>query len=350
MALSKEERIDIVLHAAIGSYRAIADDFNRRHPERQPITHGAVGKLIAKFKETGRVDDRERSGRPRSVTDEDSSVAILAAVSKSPHKSTRRLSQEHGLSQRSVLRILHAFKWHPYKVQMLQHLSEDDPDRRIEFCEWALQRLEESPTFSSNILFTDEANFYINGEINHQNWRYWSDSNPNWTDPSKMQGAGKVMVWCGIWGTRIIGPFFVKGNMNSDVYLRMLQEEIVPSLLNEDGEFPEFFQQDGAPPHFGVSVRAWLDQQFPNRWIGRGGPIEWPARSPDLSPLDFYLWGHLKSLVYAKKIRNLDHLQERIVDACGRISSDVLNSVHIDWENRLKLCVQQNGSHIEHIM
>ena len=59
MALSKEERIDTNLHAGIGSYRAIADDFNNRHPERMPIAHGTVGKLIAKFKETGRVEDRE---------------------------------------------------------------------------------------------------------------------------------------------------------------------------------------------------------------------------------------------------------------------------------------------------
>ena len=109
---------------------------------------------------------------------------------------------------------------------MLQNLNEDDPDRRMEFCEWALQHLEESATFSSKILFTDEANCYKNREINHQNWQYWSDSYPNWTEPSKMQGAGKITVWCGIWGTRII----VKENMNSQVHLRMLQEEIMPAL------------------------------------------------------------------------------------------------------------------------
>ena len=34
---------------------------------------------------------------------------------------------------------------------------------------------------------------------------------------------------------------------------------------------------------------------YPNRWFGRGGPISWPARSPDMTPLDFYLWGHLKN-------------------------------------------------------
>ncbi|EZA48673.1 hypothetical protein X777_13179, partial [Ooceraea biroi] len=40
-----------------------------------------------------------------------------------------------------------------------------------------------------------------------------------------------------------------------------------------------------------------LNESFPDRWIGRGGRISWPARSPDLMPLDFFLWGHLKNEV-----------------------------------------------------
>ena len=48
------------------------------------------------------------------------------------------------------------------------------------------------------------------------------------------------------------------------------------------------------------------NQHFANKWIGRGGPIAWPARSPDLNPLDFHLWGHLKSIVYATSIENAE--------------------------------------------
>ena len=158
-------------------------------------------KLIAKFKETGSVEDRQKSGRPRSATDKVSAISILAAVSKSLHKSTRRLSQEYGVSQSSAIRILHAFKWHPCKIQMLQHLSEDDPDRRVEFCQWALHQLEETPDLTLNILFTDEANFYVNGEINHQNWRYWCDSNPNLTDASGQDAR----MWKGNGVVRYLG-------------------------------------------------------------------------------------------------------------------------------------------------
>jgi hypothetical protein len=55
-----------------------------------------------------------------------------------------------------------------------------------------------------------------------------------------------------------------------------------------------FFQQDGAPPHWNLIVRASLNQRFPNRWIGRASPISWPTRSPDITPCDFFLWGYGK--------------------------------------------------------
>ena len=53
--------------------------------------------------------------------------------------------------------------------------------------------------------------------------------------------------------------------------------------------------------HFNRMARQFLNQHFANKWIGRGGPIAWPARSPDLNPLDFHLSGHLKCLLYTQR-------------------------------------------------
>nr|CAH7725084.1 unnamed protein product [Callosobruchus chinensis] len=52
------------------------------------------------------------------------------------------------------------------------------------------------------------------------------------------------------------------------------------------------FQQDGCLAHFRITIREWLDHNFRDRWIDRGGPIPWPARSPDLTPMDYHVWGH----------------------------------------------------------
>ena len=50
-------------------------------------------------------------------------------------------------------------------------------------------------------------------------------------------------------------------------------------------------------PYFGNAARDHLTATFGARWIGRGGPTAWPARSPDL-PRFIFLWGYMKSVVY----------------------------------------------------
>jgi hypothetical protein len=70
------------------------------------------------------------------------------------------------------------------------------------------------------------------------------------------------------------------------------------------------FQQDGAPPHWNTIVRDALEKHYPGRWIGRGGPISWPSRSPDISPLDFFLWGYVKDIVY--KMQTWQEIEYRL--------------------------------------
>ena len=47
----------------------------------------------------------------------------------------------------------------------------------------------------------------------------------------------------------------------------------------------------------GRDVTTFLDETFPGRWVGRGGPTAWPPRSLDLTPLDFFAWGFINLLV-----------------------------------------------------
>ena len=70
--------------------------------------------------------------------------------------------------------------------------------------------------------------------------------------------------------------------VNQDAYLAMLEDFAFPESARMEDDV--IFQHDGAPPHWGLL----LDQRFPGQWIGRGGPTPWPARSPDMTPLDFY--------------------------------------------------------------
>ncbi|EZA51862.1 hypothetical protein X777_09164 [Ooceraea biroi] len=74
------------------------------------------------------------------------------------------------------------------------------------------------------------------------------------------------------------------------------------------------------PAHCGRTTRAWLDRHYPRRWIGRGGVVSWPPRSPDLTPVDFFVWGALKQEVYSLPVTSREQLRDRIVAAVHQIS------------------------------
>jgi hypothetical protein len=101
---------------------------------------------------------------------------------------------------------------------------------------------------------------------------------------------------------------------------------------------------------YGICVCRCLDRQFPCHWIGRRGPVEWPPSSPDLTPLDFHLWGQLKAMMHQVEIQNIEHLKERITDVCAYITADVLKRVRHERERHIRMCYQCNGVHIEHVL
>jgi hypothetical protein len=92
----------------------------------------------------------------------------------------------------------------------------------------------------------------------------------------------------------------------------MLQNFFIPEIRRLHKLLSIVFQQDGAPPHFSVDIRQYLDNQFPGRWIRRGGSIRWAPYSRDLTPLDFFLWGYVKDKVYKSAIKDMNELKMQI--------------------------------------
>jgi hypothetical protein len=68
-------------------------------------------------------------------------------------------------------------------------------------------------------------------------------------------------------------------------------------------------------PTTGCGSREFLELHFPGRWVGSDGPVPWPPRSPDTTPLDFFLWGYVRDIVYKAPVSSLDELKLRIVAA-----------------------------------
>ena len=119
-------------------------------------------------------------------------------------------------------------------------------------------------------------------------------------------------------------------------------------LDEDDQEGRIHFQQDGAPPHYLGEVHEYLNTRFPGRWIGRAAPIAWPPRSPDLTPMDFFLWGFVKDQVFVPPLpANVVEFRTRITAAVAEVTPEMLRSVWQETDYRWEVCRISNGSHTE---
>ncbi|GFV60017.1 acidic fibroblast growth factor intracellular-binding protein, partial [Trichonephila clavipes] len=109
-------------------------------------------------------------------------------------------------------------------------------------------------------------------------------------------------------------------------------------------------QQDGATCHTARATIDLLKNAFGDRLISRFGPVNWPPRSCDFTPLDYFLWGYVKSLVYADKPQTLDHLEDNIRRFIADIRPQMLEKVIENWTSRLDYIRASRGIHMPEII
>ncbi|GFW81470.1 t-box transcription factor TBX1 [Trichonephila clavipes] len=175
-------------------------------------------------------------------------------------------------------------------------IHQNDHQARRRFVEWAQNEIAVVPDFHKRTLFSDEAHFWLNGHVNKQNCCIWSEANP--------QVHQRYSQWC--------TNFFI------------------PELNNHDVQ-ELWFQQDGATCHTARATIDLVKDTFGDRLISRFGPVNWPPRSCDLTPLDYFLWGYVKSLVYADNPQTLDHLEDNIRRVIADIGPQTLKKVIENW-------------------
>ncbi|PNF29996.1 hypothetical protein B7P43_G06954 [Cryptotermes secundus] len=101
------------------------------------------------------------------------------------------------------------------------------------------------------------------------------------------------------------------------------------------------------PPHWGLDVRRSLSATFQDRWIGRRGPIRWPPRSPDLTPLNFFLWGYVKDRVFVPPVNELADLQAHIRETIATVPMGMLERTWQEIEYKVDILRSINDPHVE---
>ena len=221
---------------------------------------------------------------------------------------------------------------HSYKPQLLHTLKDNDYSARLSFAIDELLRINES--------------FHINGNVNRHNCRYWATENPDCVLQIPLHSP-KVVVLAGISQRKIYCSFFFDENVNFNNYLYMLANNSYLSLIRTDQKL-SIFMQDSSHHHWINLVSSWLDEKFKQSWMGCGSSnLSWPARSPDFTPCNYFMWGFKKTKVYTRDKLNITDLKQKITEAFTNITKPMLSNVFSSYWYRLKKVVEFKGSHIE---
>ncbi|GFW28628.1 DUF4817 domain-containing protein [Trichonephila clavipes] len=158
-------------------------------------------------------------------------------------------------------------------------------------------------------------------------------------------------LWCGVSFLLTSGPSWssleahLQHSSTSMIFYFVTIPIAVPHpYFSEKKEL--WFQQDGAACHTARGTINLLKDTFGDRLISRFRPVNWPPRSCDLTPLDYFLWGYVKSLVYADKPQTLDHFEHNIRRVIAHIRPQMLEKVIENWTSRLDYIRASNGSHM----
>ena len=338
---SLEERIEMVcLYARLQNYNAVRREWMQRFSTTPPKQE-TIQAVFNRFRETGSVEDRHRSGRPSTATSESKEEEAMSLVQANPKTSVRQGAVTLDISIRSYRRLMHQLNLRPFRAQHVPALNDTDFDCRVEFCEIMLERFAEDDQLIDKIVWSDESQFRLDGTVNRHNDIVWASNNPH-RQVEVPHSQQSVMVWCGLSSQGLIGPHFFDGSVNSESYLNVLETVVWPAVRRRGLTF----QQDGAPAHYSLRVRQWLEKKFPGRWIGRRGPINWPPRSPDLTPCDYFLWGWMKERVYRDRATSTAQLRELIRTACSELSADMCQDVCRSASQRFQQCCDREGAQL----
>ncbi|XP_034939551.1 uncharacterized protein [Chelonus insularis] len=291
--------------------------------------------------------------RPRHAHNCVNEDRIIAEVKKDLQKSIRRIARQFDLSLDTIQRTLWSESYHSYQYNRTHTLTPQDLQSRLNFCNWVLTRAR-NHNFLRNILFTGECTFARSSCRNSYNLSYYAYKNTFSATVQNSQDRFLLNLWVGIIGDRLVGPFQFDGNLTGELYATFLNQCLHPLCLRAGINRAElnriWYQHNRHPAHTSLVAKSWLRQNFRGRFIGKSGSKKWPARSPDLNPVDFFLWDFVKSVVYREFVNSLQELEQRIQDAIRQITPEMLQSCTQSLVRRAECCVQMNGGLFEHLI
>ncbi|GJQ79026.1 hypothetical protein Trydic_g187 [Trypoxylus dichotomus] len=352
MRFSNQELLDIVLiyGETGGSATKTQRLYQTRFPHRRRPSTKLIVDTVFRLREKGTLQpDYEGRGRKKTLKVILAQKKLRDIVRENPNVSTRVAAKLAGVSHSVVHKTFQKNLSNRCNVKQTL-LTEEDCNSRLKFATWFRQKQINDPDFFVKVLFNGECRFTRRG-ISKIHGSPWTNKNLYIIQPDHFF----VNIWMGIVDDVLLGPHILPAELTAETYLHFLQNSLQKYLQILPTQKLErlIFMHDGAAPYISQSVRDFITEMFP-QWIGCGGQTSWSSRSPDLNPIDFFLWSYMESLVYDGEgdIGSEEDLRKRIFNAAIHIQGEAGNSQWIRESllRHMEACIRVEGRPFVHLL
>lgn len=283
----------------------------------------SVQRLVNRFNKYGTMDRQKGSGRPVSVATKENEEAIeelICSQEDEPgtHLSPRNIAKHLEISHTSVRNIIEKKGINQFKRVRTPQMNEGTRKRRVERADGLFEKFKTNPRMIERAVFQDKSDFPLEIPLNSQNDRVYHKGkkqdvpDKNLYHPTNRHSV-KVMVSAALTWHGVTSPFFVGKQglkVNAKNYRNHLKNKLFPAINKVCPRKNWIFIQDGASSHTSNLVQDFLKETIPRRFVKKD---EWPPKSPDSNPLDYYFWNKVKREVYKGRLNKPFKTEEEIM-------------------------------------
>lgn len=320
--LTEEEKVQILIYAKEKNNQwGIIGQIMNRNPE-------TIRKFYYNYQKTKELSPKR--GRPITITEEVKND-IIESMRQKPTQSLNSISNQFNVSPPSAKKVLNDNKIKYYRKTAISPLTEDHKQARIQMSDIILSY---EPHALPPIIFTDESTICENLEEGGI-WREWGHHPPE-SFFTKEAHPISIMIWGGIGPRGFRTPLlFFNGHVNSQKYVDTLKQNQIFEKIECIFGHSYVWQQDNAPSH-----RSKFTTSFLNTKVREYLP--WPAKSPDLSPIE-QVWAYIKKRLAGRKFTSKEELFKAISQEWNLIPDAKLHSYYQSFWARCRICKNSNG-------
>lgn len=272
---------------------------------------------------------------------------VQSVIDENPGKSMRSLGRELQVDEATIRRVVHEdLRYTSYAMRRGQFMSEITKVNRLTRAKRLLNKLKHPEEPGMIWFFSDEKNFVQDQKVNRKNDRWLCKTPDDVPTIMHTKFPASVMVLGVVSSEGDVMPphFFSAGaRVNAVGYTEVLRTVVKPWIATVAGTRPYVFQQDSAPCHTARTTQEWMADNFHDHVI----PNVWPPSSPDVNPLDFYVWGVVERDSNSHSHNTITALKSAIVDAMANIPKTHLITACSRFRRRVEAVIAANGGFIE---